>query len=257
MIKKYLLAFTVISILVTSIYCSKKQKNETEITFIYGIEIISNPSDPKKGLTTYNLVDDLSIGLSDGGDNYLFNRISDIDVDDDGNIYVVDSGNIRIQVYDSRGKYIRTIGSKGQGPGEFNFLEQIDLDLNGKISTFDVNSRRISIFSTNGLLIKDFLVTENPGMPVSVYWASQKKIITMFQTTNEQQKLNLKLVQYDMESDQISELAEFVDIPDARYREGTKLTLWANCPRLIWVVNRSGDVFAGLSDKRSMHPLNS
>jgi hypothetical protein len=248
MCKIFLLFFSIIPIFI-SIHCSKNNNFDTEITVVDGTELVSNPSNPQNGLSEYILEEDLTIGLSDGEGNFLFNRVSDIDVDRSGNIYVVDSGNTRIQVYDSSGHYVQTIGQKGQGPGEFDFLEQIDLGLNKKICTYDGNSHRISIFSTNGSLIKDFLITEYQGLQGFVYWVSNKKIITMFQMTNEQQKPYQKLVQYDMESDQINDLAELHDIPDDRKREGTKLTLYANCPRMIWNANQTGDVYVGLSNK--------
>src|SRR5207245_6856690 len=41
-------------------------------------------------------------------------------VDTKGNLYVVDSGNNRIQEFDSNGKLIRTWGSFGKGDGQFN-----------------------------------------------------------------------------------------------------------------------------------------
>ena len=40
-------------------------------------------------------------------------------VDHGGNIYVADSGNQRIVKFDSGGRFIKSLGSKGRGPGEF------------------------------------------------------------------------------------------------------------------------------------------
>ncbi len=62
--------------------------------------------------------------ISPRGDdpNYAFYRPSAIGVDDDGNIYVADSSNARVQVFDADGEYLRTLGRAGQGPGEFSSL---------------------------------------------------------------------------------------------------------------------------------------
>ncbi|HRP07322.1 MAG TPA: 6-bladed beta-propeller, partial [Gemmatimonadales bacterium] len=45
---------------------------------------------------------------------------SDVALGDDGRLYVVESSPIGIMVFDSDGKYLRTIGRSGGGPGEFN-----------------------------------------------------------------------------------------------------------------------------------------
>ena len=36
-------------------------------------------------------------------------------------MFVADPTNLRVQVYDANGKYVRTIGRSGEGPGEFAF----------------------------------------------------------------------------------------------------------------------------------------
>jgi len=52
----------------------------------------------------------------------MFYEPQDIEIGKNGLIYILDSGNNRIHVFDNSGKYIRTIGKKGQGPGEFFFI---------------------------------------------------------------------------------------------------------------------------------------
>jgi len=83
-----------------------------------GIKVIKNPRDPLYGEIKFELEEDLSIGKEDD-ENFLFYKIADIQVDKDGNIYVVDFGNNRIQQFDFKGNYLQTIGREGEGPGEF------------------------------------------------------------------------------------------------------------------------------------------
>ena len=64
-------------------------------------------------------------------ENLAFHMPSDIIIDSKGFIYILDSGNHRIQKFDSDGKYITTIGNKGQGPGEFYYPLSIDIDPKG------------------------------------------------------------------------------------------------------------------------------
>jgi len=65
------------------------------------------------------LVEDLAIGARGNDDNYTFFRPMHVGVDSAGNMYVLDGGNSRIQMYDAQGNYVRTLGAEGSGPGEF------------------------------------------------------------------------------------------------------------------------------------------
>jgi hypothetical protein len=70
-------------------------------------------------------------------------------VDKQGDIYVVDDGNTRIQVFDKEGKYLRTIGRRGQGPGEFRSPQNVFVNnQNGEIYVPDFRS--IKVFASNG-----------------------------------------------------------------------------------------------------------
>jgi len=94
----------------------------------------------------------LRIGSDDfNRENYIFGSISDIAIDEAGNIFVLDSINSRIQQYSSDGTYVRTIGKgKGAGPGEFLRPRSISLDGHGNIYVADMNSLRITKFDPKG-----------------------------------------------------------------------------------------------------------
>jgi len=124
-----------------------------KIEYGNGVKIIQNPGDPLYGEIKLELEEDLSIG-NEEDENYLFYRARDIQVDMEGNIYVLDSGNHRLQVFDKNGKYLRTIGKRGQGPGEFNtpLCLQLD-DETGNIFVADYMSMTVIIFEKEGKYI--------------------------------------------------------------------------------------------------------
>lgn len=64
-------------------------------------------------------------------ENIAFYMPTDIAFDDQGNWYILDSGNHRIQKFDVDGNYLDTFGGQGQGPGEFAYPASIDLDSKG------------------------------------------------------------------------------------------------------------------------------
>lgn len=80
-----------------------------------------------------------------------------------GNLFVVDSGNNRIQVYDPHGKWLRTIGNgKGKEPGQFNNPQGVTVDKSGNVFVVDTWNHRIQKFDKNGKFIK--ILGEKLGM---------------------------------------------------------------------------------------------
>jgi len=91
-----------------------------------------------------------TIGGLDAEENLSFFEPSDIVRDSAGNLYILDSGNCRIQKLDPEGKFIKTIGREGQGPGEFQAARSMDIDEQNNLFVFDVRSWRIEVLSSEG-----------------------------------------------------------------------------------------------------------
>jgi hypothetical protein len=60
-----------------------------------------------------------SIGKDEGQDWELLARVTQVGFDSKDNLYVFDAGTSRLLVFDARGAFVRQIGKKGEGPGEF------------------------------------------------------------------------------------------------------------------------------------------
>jgi DNA-binding beta-propeller fold protein YncE len=74
-----------------------------------------------------------------------------IAVDQQGNVYVADTKNARIQKFDSQGKFLLKWGSPGAGEGQFGFLAGIAIDNQGNIFTAEnAPESRIQGFDQNG-----------------------------------------------------------------------------------------------------------
>lgn len=90
----------------------------------------------------------------DGSPN-KFGRPTELALDGQANLYVVDGDNHRIQVFDCNGKFLRTWGSRGSGDGQFLFHDgqghfgAAALDPNGNVYVFDHNMR-IQKFNARG-----------------------------------------------------------------------------------------------------------
>jgi len=117
-----------------------------------GIRVVTNPAEPLYGELTLELEEDLSIGSMDD-ENTMFYRIGGIAIDSQGNMFVVDSGNQRIQKYDKDGNYLQTIGRKGQGPGEF--MRPFDILLDEQDNIYLLENRKIHVYDPKGDSIQD------------------------------------------------------------------------------------------------------
>jgi DNA-binding beta-propeller fold protein YncE len=76
-----------------------------------------------------------------------------IAIDAQGNIYIPDAGNHRIQRFDAQGTSLGPIGSFGEGPGQFNFPCDIDIDDTGSLYTADTYNNRIQKLTPQGLVL--------------------------------------------------------------------------------------------------------
>lgn len=85
---------------------------------------------------------------------------SDVAVDREGNIYIVDSGNNRVSVFNSAGQHISYISKSGSNKEEIYNPVGIDVDDNN-IYVADKGNHRIQIFGREGGHKKSVVVREN------------------------------------------------------------------------------------------------
>jgi hypothetical protein len=67
-----------------------------------------------------------------------------------GNVYVSDSGNHRVEVFSSNGRFVRDIGSFGYGNGQFQFPTDLTGDAAGDVYVADDAAETLSKFSASG-----------------------------------------------------------------------------------------------------------
>jgi len=76
-----------------------------------------------------------------------------IAADPEGNVYVADTSNNRIQVFDTNGTFKMSWGQKGTGQGDFLLPYDIDVDRQGNVYVADTYNFRVQKFDASGRFI--------------------------------------------------------------------------------------------------------
>jgi DNA-binding beta-propeller fold protein YncE len=74
-------------------------------------------------------------------------------VDGDGNLYVTDTLNNRVEIFDADGKFVHTFGKAGDGPGYFARPKGIAVDSDGHVWVADAMQDRVQVFTPEGKLL--------------------------------------------------------------------------------------------------------
>jgi DNA-binding beta-propeller fold protein YncE len=88
--------------------------------------------------------------LADPGN---FSLPTNVVVDSDGNLYVTDTLNNRVEIFDAEGNFISEFGKAGDGPGRFARPKGIAVDGDGHIWVVDEVQSRVQVFDREGRLL--------------------------------------------------------------------------------------------------------
>jgi NHL repeat len=100
-----------------------------------------------------------------------FDAPTEVAVAPNGDIFVADghsggglaTGNARIVKFDKSGKFIRTWGKKGMGPGEFDVPHTLAFDSRGRLLVGDRQNNRVQIFDQDGTFIAQWFQFGRPS----------------------------------------------------------------------------------------------
>jgi hypothetical protein len=89
-----------------------------EKSTIEGVLHVHNGATPSSGTETIALEELWRVGGDD--EEILFGLVAQALVDDDNNVYLLDSQLSQVEVFTADGEHLKTLGRQGEGPGEFN-----------------------------------------------------------------------------------------------------------------------------------------
>ncbi|MFO7733490.1 MAG: 6-bladed beta-propeller [Candidatus Aminicenantes bacterium] len=134
--------------LILVLFAVSGQKVET----VDGVRLVHNTGPGAWGKTPPVVLEPIrSLGDVDTADeNLAFYMPANLVLDAAGNMYVLDSGNHRIQKFGPDGKFLATMGRQGQGPGEFLYPSRIDIDAAGYLYVSDPHNNRVQVLTPDG-----------------------------------------------------------------------------------------------------------
>lgn len=99
----------------------------------------------------------------------LLNQPTDVAIGPTGEIFVVQGhgrAEARILRFDKSGKFLKSWGGNGTGPGQFDIAHSIVVDSRGLIYVADRQNRRVQIFDADGRLTKEW---KYAGLPCGLH----------------------------------------------------------------------------------------
>jgi hypothetical protein len=118
--------------------------------------IVRNTQAPRHaGVAT--LVEEMSIGVADGNEEYMIGQVGDIALGRDGSLYVFDGQVPVVRHYDANGKFLRRIGRRGSGPGEYRSVSGLAMTPDGRLLVWDTGNWRVNIYAANGDFVTQWI----------------------------------------------------------------------------------------------------
>lgn len=130
-----------------------------------------------------------AIGRADGAAHETFGIVAGVAFDAQDNLYVLDRQSARIMVYDRTGRFIRQIGSQGEGPGEFMAPLQLAIGGDGTIIVSDLGRRGYTLFRPDGTFLRNVVMEDwMPALSGGIAWHPRGGVVATYRQGLEQRE---------------------------------------------------------------------
>jgi hypothetical protein len=131
-----------------------------KVTTVDGVKTVENPATPFEKPTAVRLEELWTLGGDTDDEDEFFGVIADIDIDDQGFVYLLDSQLAEVKVYTNDGEFVRSIGREGEGPGEFRRPNAIFFTDDGNVAVLQTIPGKIVILTKEGDPVGDHPLPE-------------------------------------------------------------------------------------------------
>lgn len=128
----------------------KGKVQKAKVETVDGVAYVHNPATPLHPTKAVIFEEELIYKEKDEAGEIRLFKPGRFAVDAQGQIYIEDDSDMAIKVFDQAGKFLRAIGRKGEGPGEFTFIGDIVPLPDGRLFVTDFQARRTSFSALKG-----------------------------------------------------------------------------------------------------------
>ena len=200
---------------------------------------------------TVQFLPELTIDDDSMPEDIFFESAVDWISDKEGYVYILDYRANNIKKFDSLGKYMASIGRKGQGPGEFNMPFGITI-ANNRLIIWDMGNMRLSALTLEGEFIKSVKVLRNEGRPHKMRSLPNgniviEKEIVFFGESDKPQECLIEIYTSDLEKIKTVYTQQVWRNKYMRLEGMFINIIQPFSPRVYWDVSPDGKIYIGFS----------
>ena len=223
---------------ISSSYSQQKAEWKGTIKEEDGVTVVTNPRDPIYKNNIFNIEEELFIERkSSKHKEEMFQNIVSLVIDDADNIYILDKKAANIKIFNKDGKFLKIIGRKGEGPGEFNAPQKGSLSSNNELYIYDWGRSIIQVIDTDGKFIKQMHI-QTPWFDGPKF-LSDGKLVASLGVVGENIKFNLNKFNTSMEP-----ILTYASIPMLKPPKVNTFVFIFNAD-LIWDVGPGSEIIWG------------
>ena len=175
--KFYVIFFLLLIAMIFLNSCSTSTEENLNYSkrIVNGVNIITSDNRPANPNYKYEIKKAFEIkSIENNHQDSLryISAINDIEIDDKGYIYILDPNSCSVKIFDNKGKYIKSFGNKGMGPGEMISASSILL-ADEYILIINSAERNLVKFDISGNFVEKINIENR--FPSKVYKISEDK----------------------------------------------------------------------------------
>lgn len=184
------------------------------------------------------------VGADDDGE-VLFGVISSVDVDAEGNVYVLDRQLTEVSRFSHDGQYLGPVGREGEGPGEYSRIGAVFADRAGEIGVVQRMPGRIVSVRVDGApggeIALPAAFTDAPAYFFGAGRVGEDLVLAARQLRREKEAVSMTtlLVRVSPAGEELARMSEFSEVRDMGQFTVDEKT---NAP-VLWAAGPDGSVY--------------
>jgi hypothetical protein len=189
-----------------------------------GVILVHNPPLPLNPGKAVRFEEEASFGAEESGPGAVY-KPGQFAVDGRNRVFIYESGEGAIKVFGEDGRFLKTVGRKGQGPGEFAQAGFLGFCPDGRLLVTDFQNRRTSFFGPEGDFLSSYQWTKN----IAIAFLILDNASVVQESVFEAGKSRLFLKTYDFAGAEVKSWGEFV-YPETKFMTRGEVAITIGIP---------------------------